>query len=166
MSDKLRAAAQFALETLEDVFGKDKIDVGAINMLRAALAEPEPVTHPFEDSAVISALTWAASLIEKEYPVGHNGADSWLMNYSDKHGEHIRRSDHREWEKVHGRWKPKAAPPRREWVGLTDREFQPMIQKAMAYYGYDQSEPSHLTAGAGFRVFANAIEAKLREKNT
>ena len=59
------------------------------------------------------------------------------------------------------------APPihKREWVGLTDREFQPMIQKAMAYYGYDQSEPSHLTAGAGFRVFAYAIEAKLREKN-
>ena len=54
----------------------------------------------------------------------------------------------------------------RPWVGLTDREFQPMIQKAMAYYGYDQSEPSHLTAGAGFRVFAYAIEAKLREKNT
>ena len=40
MSDKLRAAAQRALETLEDVFGKNKIDVGAINMLRAALAEP------------------------------------------------------------------------------------------------------------------------------
>ena len=54
---------------------------------------------------------------------------------------------------------------KRPWVGLTDREFQPMIQKAMAYYGYDQSEPSHLTAGAGFRVFAYAIEAKLREKN-
>ena len=54
----------------------------------------------------------------------------------------------------------------RPWVGLTDREFQPMIQKAMAYYGYDQSEPSHLTAGAGFRVFAYAIEAKLKEKNT
>jgi len=29
------------LETLEDVFGKDKIDVSAINNLRAALAEPE-----------------------------------------------------------------------------------------------------------------------------
>ncbi|CAB4188491.1 hypothetical protein UFOVP1174_39 [uncultured Caudovirales phage] len=40
MSDKLRAAAQRALETLEDIFGKNKIDVGAINMLRAALEEP------------------------------------------------------------------------------------------------------------------------------
>ena len=39
MSDNLREAAQRALETLEDVFGKNKIDVGAINMLRAALAE-------------------------------------------------------------------------------------------------------------------------------
>jgi hypothetical protein len=41
MNDKLRAAAQAALETLEDVFGKDKIDVGAINNLRAALAETQ-----------------------------------------------------------------------------------------------------------------------------
>jgi len=41
MTEKLRAAAQAALETLEDVFGKDKIDVSAINNLRAALAEPE-----------------------------------------------------------------------------------------------------------------------------
>ena len=41
MTDNLRAAAQAALETLEDVFGKDKIDVGAINNLRAALEEPE-----------------------------------------------------------------------------------------------------------------------------
>lgn len=44
MTDKLRAAAQFALETLEDVFGKDKIDVGAINNLRAALAETQMPT--------------------------------------------------------------------------------------------------------------------------
>ena len=40
MSNNLRNAAQAALETLEDVFGKDKIDVSAINNLRAALAEP------------------------------------------------------------------------------------------------------------------------------
>ena len=44
MSDKLKEAAQAALETLEDVFGKDKIDVGAINMLRAALLETQMPT--------------------------------------------------------------------------------------------------------------------------
>jgi len=41
---KQREAMQFALETLEDIFGKHKIDVTAINMLREALAEPEPTT--------------------------------------------------------------------------------------------------------------------------
>ena len=44
MTDKLREAAQSALETLEDVFGKNKIDVGAINMLRAALLETQMPT--------------------------------------------------------------------------------------------------------------------------
>ena len=44
MTEKLREAAQRALETLEDVFGKNKIDVGAINMLRAALLETQMPT--------------------------------------------------------------------------------------------------------------------------
>ena len=44
MTDNLRAAAQEALEPLEDVFGKDKIDVGAINNLRAALVETQMPT--------------------------------------------------------------------------------------------------------------------------
>ena len=35
----LRKAAQQALEALEDIFGANKVDVGAINALRAALAE-------------------------------------------------------------------------------------------------------------------------------
>ena len=38
----LRAAAQQALETLEDIFGKNKVDIGAITALRAALAQEEP----------------------------------------------------------------------------------------------------------------------------
>ena len=50
ITDNLRAAAQAALETLEDVFGKDKIDVGAINNLRAALEEPEQEPVAFIES--------------------------------------------------------------------------------------------------------------------
>lgn len=42
----LRDAAQQALEALEDIFGKNKIDVGAITALRAALAE----THTSADT--------------------------------------------------------------------------------------------------------------------
>jgi hypothetical protein len=56
-------------------------------------------------------------------------------------------------------------PPQRTWVGLTDEDFQPMVQKAMVYYGYDP-EHSTLTSGAGFYALARAIEAKLKEKNT
>ena len=39
--DALIKAAEQALEALEDIFGKNKVDVGAITALRAALAEHE-----------------------------------------------------------------------------------------------------------------------------
>ena len=43
-------AMKLALDCLEDIFGKEKIDVGAINALRQAIAEAEkqePVACPF-----------------------------------------------------------------------------------------------------------------------
>jgi len=40
-NSNLRKAAEQALEALEDIFGKEKKDVGAINALRQALAQPE-----------------------------------------------------------------------------------------------------------------------------
>ena len=43
-------ALKLALDCLEDIFGKEKIDVGAINALRQAIAEAEkqePVACPF-----------------------------------------------------------------------------------------------------------------------
>ena len=55
--------------------------------------------------------------------------------------------------------------PKREWVGLTDEDFQPMVHKAMMYYGYDPKH-STLTSGAGFYALVRAVEAKLKEKNT
>ena len=46
------------------------------------------------------------------------------------------------------------APPKREWVGLTDEEIQAERHKL---------DP---TAGWTYYPFARAIEAKLKEKNT
>jgi uncharacterized UPF0160 family protein len=46
------------------------------------------------------------------------------------------------------------APPKREWVGLTDQEIHEIV--------YEQMEGQH--PAAGFRV-ANCIESKLKEKN-
>ena len=42
----LREAMQMALEALEDIFGKNKVDVGAITALRAALEQPEQEPQP------------------------------------------------------------------------------------------------------------------------
>ena len=53
---------------------------------------------------------------------------------------------------------------KREFVGLTDEDFQPAVQKAMVYYGY-KPEHSTLTSGAGFYALVRYIEAKLKEKN-
>ena len=57
------------------------------------------------------------------------------------------------------------AAKQREWKGLTDEERDVFVKRVADYYGYGD-KPLHLTAGAGFYVMANAIEAKLREKNT
>ena len=47
-----------------------------------------------------------------------------------------------------------AAPPKREWVGLTDHELKPLCDEWQIIYG-------------GYvRPFAETIEAKLKEKNT
>ena len=59
----------------------------------------------------------------------------------------------------------KALDAKREWIGLTDEDFQPMVHKAMMYYGYDPKH-STITSGAGFYELVRAVEAKLNEKNT
>ena len=139
-----------------------------IDKLEAQL-EQEPVAHPFEDKSVISSLSWAAGLIEQAYRAsgGHNGADSWLMNYADKQGERIRQADHREWEKVNGRWQVKVTPPQRTWVGLTGKEVMDVTRKEgheLLDFIYEYGTASE---GTDERVVAicKAIEAKLKEKN-
>jgi hypothetical protein len=47
------------------------------------------------------------------------------------------------------------APPKKEWVGLTDEEVSEIIDREIGFYGCWGPE----------EAFARAIEAKLREKN-
>ena len=60
-TDELREAAQLALEALEDIFGKHKVDVGAINALRAALAEQPAEPEPKRD------LMWSTVAMQKRH---------------------------------------------------------------------------------------------------
>ena len=57
-----------------------------------------------------------------------------------------------------GKQSPMPDPDAREWVGLTDAEWESMYDKFAKYQEYG----SHVN---GWGDFARAIEAKLKEKN-
>ena len=54
-----------------------------------------------------------------------------------------------------------SAPPKREWVGLTDDVLNSLVEKCAKYYGYEMKP----IQTAGFYALVKAIEAKLKEKN-
>ena len=53
-----------------------------------------------------------------------------------------------------GRWTALYAAPHRKWVGLTDKEYEAMAEQYVTNCYFDTLE------------YAQAIEAKLKEKNT
>ena len=116
MTDKLREAAQAALDLLsEDDRNADK----CIRILEAALAEPEqePEQEPVGKFAKFSDGVW------KEVTASSQG----IFLYT--------------------------APPRKEWVSLTDEEITEIRLKM-----FDAVATNYETY--------RAIESKLREKNT
>jgi hypothetical protein len=120
MSEKLRAAAKAALDAMDYMLrnGEWYCAEERANALRAALAEPD----------VQDSLTGA----EPVACVGTNGELMWLKKPSA----------------IYSKPRPLyTAPPRREWVGLTDDEIE------------------HLRNDQPWWMVRD-IEAKLREKNT
>ena len=97
----LRQAAEMALEALEDIFGKEKKDVGAINALRQALApEVTPEVTP-----------------EVNEPEGWVKIDE-VRQYFDSVGcGTIYKTAGEDRVPLY------AAPPKREWVALTKEDF-------------------------------------------
>jgi hypothetical protein len=121
----LRKAAEMALEALHNIDQSNNDD--AIEALRQALAEPANSTTDFVEPK-------ASSQTEQE-PVAWHEPDSYgnVTTY-------------KKWALENG-WKPLyTAPPKREWVGLTDEEKgwcgAPTLQETVA-----------------------RVEAKLKEKN-
>ena len=145
MSDKLRAAAQAALETLDilsklgngDVDGDsvgNEIAQYARQNLRAALAEPD----------VQESLTTAE-------PVAWKHPNKNMVFWEDT-------KEVDEYHKFEPTIPLYSAPPRREWVGLTGPEVE------AAYKSVSDKEWA-IGGLTDARVFFCAIEAKLREKN-
>jgi hypothetical protein len=58
------------------------------------------------------------------------------------------------------------APPKREWVGLTDDEIEEAYQLSLAKYIEEVDPDYHSQSSMADYVFVRAIEAKLKEKNT
>jgi hypothetical protein len=98
-----------------------------------------------------------AQLAVKPEPFG------WLFKQADGNLYKLLRGEEVEWSENHNpHWIKVSplytAPPKREWVGLTDEE----IDKT-------EWEPSYgnpMTLAEGLQLFARTIEAKLKEKNT
>ena len=126
MNDKLREAALLALDALDS--DDPTIQMRAALNLRAALAEQEPEQEPVAWTTMPEAEDWCFVSSSKD-PTG----------------------------KLEGKWFPLyTAPPRREWVGLTDEEIDAIYLQH--HNQYDECELPNWS-------YERAIEAKLREKN-
>jgi len=142
MTDRLRAAAEAALELAGDVvngweslapLAVRRAAAESLDALRAALAEPESEQEPV-------AWRWlydGKPVSERHFPMPSPDADIVARAAASKFPRTVQYL-----------W---AGPPRREWQGLTEAEIYPLY-----------SEPS---CDAEMLEFARAIEAKLKEKN-
>ena len=200
----LRKAAEMALEALEDIFGKEKKDVGAINTLRQALALPEqeplggewvpcvklPVivhvrnqrdgeTHISTREGITPVLPEdliMRGVAGEEYPIGRElfertyTFDVDAVNMSQERFDETAKGEHEPFIYIRGdiempfggyehcgqhdagAFPVYLAPPKREWVGLTDEDKD-------ACWRADQ-----MTGEEWDELFA-AVEAKLKEKN-
>ena len=152
MSDKLREAAKAALEVLDilsklgngDVDGDNKgnlIAQDARQNLRAAIEADSSWLIKYSkaalaEPAIKESLTVAEPEQEPVACIKTNGELMWLKKPST----------------IYSKPRPLyTAPPRREWVGLTDEEINAIE--------FPQS------GTATMRDFVRIIEAKLKEKN-
>lgn len=157
MTDKLRAAAEMALEALKDMncgwryireshgdlYGvgwdrsQEKAD-DAIKALRQALDQLPDITKmmgliPSEWAGLEEPPNSTTEFVEAEKP------EAWPHKWGCR-ANAFGKCD-----------KGCTAPPKREWVGLTQEDID---------IAFDDTQE-----GGGFDDFARAIEAKLREKN-
>ena len=133
MNDKLRAAAKAALDWLESTKTQSMEEyLQVIDSLKAALAEPEqePVAWMWDQANYqdtdVRGRGWHFGM-----GLQHPNNESMTRNVKALY----------------------TAPPRREWVSLTDEEIWEWFRDNTA-----------LTNESGIRI-VRAIEAKLREKN-
>jgi hypothetical protein len=163
---ELRKAAEMALDALNEVTGwqwggpmrvMDEVE-DAIQALRQALAQQgKECVYPKCETAGGCDGPCGEKPVDETAKRRHEPG-LWVVQYKDRHefvwgAKPVFRGD-----TVLGLKPLYTAPPKREWVGLTDEE----IDKT-------EWEPSYgnpMTLAEGLQLFARTIEAKLKEKNT
>ncbi len=147
-------AMKLALDCLEDIFGKEKIDVGAINALRQAIADAEKQESDdltiaymsgFHDGKNKDALQPDQEPVAMRYDFDGYG---WL---------YIDNGSGSNWkEKIKNAEPLFTAPSQREWVGLTEEDKNDCLVSA---------DPCECLAKSESHQLMEDVEAKLREKN-
>ena len=162
-----KEAMKLALEALQEVYWSSRSAKHdeAIASLRERLAQPDPV--PYWHSEFLKHNTTSGQPAQQQEPVAWLITDEKINSLQvDSIQRLIDRARHAhitdiklringqdEWYQAD--WLKhliRATPPQRTWVGLTDEEKADLFEGTAPYYNETD--------------YADAIEAKLKEKNT
>ena len=159
MTEQQEKAMRMALEALEKLrFANAPFLDEAMEALRQALAQQgKECIYPDCETGIGCDGPCGEKPVDETAKHRHEPG-LWVVQYKDRHefvwgAKPVFRGD-----TVLGLKPLYTAPPKREWVGLTDEE----IDKT-------EWEPSYgnpMTLAEGLQLFARTIEAKLKEKNT
>ena len=121
--------------------------IEAMKQALEALEKERPYLGPMPTLTIkaITSLQQAIAKLESQEPV------AWIAPRYEGGHENLEVVDEREF----GAFRVYTHPPQRTWVGLTDEEKHKIwyeMQNIMGWYS--------------FQEIANAIEAKLKERNT
>jgi hypothetical protein len=144
----LRKAAEMALEALNSVPDWDcTYPIGkAKEALRQALAQ--------EVTGEVDAVNTSQERVDETAKSEHEPYGYlWFTHQMERRFTHYRPKEEQRIGEVTPLY---AAPPKREWVGLTDDEIYDYADKFLYQHG----------SNFGIKSFGKAVEAKLKEKNT
>jgi hypothetical protein len=141
-----------ALEALElNDFSGYEISKHRSDIVDEALAELRQAIAEAEKAATLQEVSDIGQEIEKE-PVSAKAIFETIIQWDEGAGKRSRID-------LAQRIFDLYAPPKREWVGLTDEEIHKIIDDCTP----DEAEPEELN---DFAKAIFAVEAKLRERNT
>jgi hypothetical protein len=139
-----RELLQDALDALTYVGDAKDIYSGTIDALRARLSQPEPAECDGGQCGIGGYCKQCPKTQPEPEPV------AWFCKLPDN-----KISIKIVGKPTEGNWQPLyTAPPQREWVGLTDDEYELMAEKRVTNYFFNTLD------------YAHDIETKLKEKNT